>query len=163
MARKKKRNGERKIESGTEADSDRDGASERVAGVSEKNAKMHAAGRGGAKRERVADSMRTERASEQTSEPREGGYIPRRKERQLERGTVTREESGGRADTNGNGRRREGRATSARGDRESTGTGRTWACERERNRGMKKREGVREEREAERYREGAKERGRARG
>lgn len=67
--REKRREEERKIESGSEADRDRDGALERVAGVSEKNAKMHAVAQG-REAERVADSMRTERASERASRER---------------------------------------------------------------------------------------------
>lgn len=74
--REKRRGEERKIESGSEADRDRDGALERVAGASEKNAKMHAVAQG---REGAGGGFDEDRASE----PREGGYIPRRrKERQ---------------------------------------------------------------------------------
>lgn len=107
-----------------------------------------------------------DRASERASEPREGGYIPRRrKERQLERGTVTREERrtcryerkretrGGTSDE---------RRAREETERESTGTGRTWASERKEKPGdEKERRYARKERrndiERERKREAARE------
>lgn len=132
---REKREEERKIESSSEADRDRDGALERVAGVSEKNAKMHASARGG---EGAGGGFDEDRASERAAR----GWLYAAAEREAARKrnsdarraedvpirTETGDERGG---------------TSARGDRESTGTGRTWASEREGNGGMKKREGTR--------------------
>lgn len=78
----------------------------------------------------MADSMRTERARA----PREGGYVTAA-EREASKEEQRCERSGGRADTNGNGEdgwrdaSDEGERKSR--ERESAGTGRTWACERE--------------------------------
>lgn len=121
---------ERKIESGFGTNRDRDGASEGMEGASEKNAKMRAV----AKRRAGYSEFDEDRTS-----TREGGYVPRRKERLRKRNNDAREERRTRRYER-EWRREEGRA------REETERVRHRADADERarrKRGLKKREGTR--------------------
>lgn len=124
------RRGEKNREQSFGTNRDRDGASEGMEGASEKNAKMRAV----AKR-RAGGEFDEDRTSRGRVVMYRGG------KRGFERGTTTRERSGGRADTNGNGETgEEGRA------REETERVRHRADADERarrKRGLKKREGTR--------------------